>query len=104
MKKQIKTKSNTVIRYLVLVMQGKNQTYVGFIGQNKSIITQSFDGTEKHFTGTKELLPKAQRGFKQLSKVFENKKEANKAIKEQERFDVAFKTKGMLYEIVPFEV
>lgn len=106
--KPLLNKPNATIKYLVQILQTNNNlapSHLGFIGdENCPVCIQYFDGTEKYIPYTKQLLPKDQRGFKQMPKVFNNKKHANNAIKQAQKSDIAFGICGKLYELVPIEI
>lgn len=96
------------LKFLVQILQKTDEIFLpsrlGFIGASCPVCCQYFDGTEKYIPSTKKLLPKNLRGFKQMPKVFDNKKQANDAIKEAKKSDVAFRETNKLYEIVPIEI
>lgn len=89
------------LKFLVQILQKNEEIFlpsrIGFIGASYPVCCQYFDGTEKN-------IPKGMKGLKQMPKVFDTKKDANKAIKEAKKSDVAFRETNKLYEIVPIEI
>lgn len=70
------------LKFLVQILQKNEEIFlpsrIGFIGASCPVYCQYFDGTEKN-------IPKGMKGLKQMPKVFDTKKAANKAIKEAKK-------------------